>query len=76
MCEERIEKVLGKVAGVNDADWNVDSKIVTVYYDSTRTTIAALNNAVALSGHETRNARSDSTAYARLPKCCKRPEDM
>ncbi len=69
MCKETIEGSL-KVAGISKADWNVDSKIMTVVYDSSKITLDQIQKNVAASGYDTEKYKGDDKAYHELAECC------
>ena len=69
MCKETIEKSL-KVEGVASAEWNKDSKMLHVSYDSTKTSLDRIEKSVAAAGYDTELYQGDSTAYSSLPECC------
>ena len=69
MCKARIEKAL-KIDGVNTADWNVETKILTVSYDSKTINPDQIQQAVAAVGHDTEKFRATDLAYAKLHGCC------
>lgn len=69
MCEKRIEKA-AKMEGVSLADWDVDTKILTVTFDPARIKPGQLHKAVAAVGHDTDKERADDAVYAKLHECC------
>jgi len=69
MCKETIEGSL-KVAGISKADWNVDSKIMTVTYDSTKITLDQIQKNIAGVGYDTEKYKGDDKAYHELAECC------
>ncbi len=70
MCEKRIEKA-AKIEGVVLADWDVDSKILTVTFDPVKVKPSQLHKAVAAVGHDTDKERADDAVYEQLHGCCK-----
>jgi len=72
MCQERIVQTLKGIKGVEKADWNVETKMAKVAYDSTLTNVAELNKAVANVGHETESAAVNAKAHTDLPECCQK----
>jgi periplasmic mercuric ion binding protein len=70
MCKARIEKAAKSVAGVSKADWNVDTKVLTIDYDPKKTKIADVQAAVARVGHDNEGAKADKKVYDNLPACC------
>ena len=68
-CKERIETALD-VKGVKAAEWNIDTKILVVVYNSEKITIEKINQIVANSGHDTEKAKAPDSVYLKLPDCC------
>jgi copper chaperone CopZ len=69
-CKERIENA-ADIKGVKNDVWNVDTKILTVTYDTKKVTLEEIEKAIAKAGHETAGQKSDEKAYNALPSCCK-----
>ena len=72
MCKARIEKSLAYEKGVQAAHLDVPSKVLTVTYNSAKTTPAALRTAVQKTGYDADEAIAEARAYDRLPDCCKK----
>ena len=70
MCKSKIEKA-AKTAGASFAEWDVDSKVLTVKYKSTSTNTAKIEKAVANVGYDTKNVKATDDAYNNLHSCCK-----
>jgi periplasmic mercuric ion binding protein len=70
MCKARIEKA-AKVNGVTKADWNKETKILTLTYDSKVVTSDEVQKKIAAVGHDTPKYKADDKAYNSLPGCCK-----
>lgn len=75
MCRARIEKTAKKTEGVLLAIWDEDTKMLDLKFDaSTAKTAdieAAVAQAIATSGHDTKTAKADDKVYKSLPGCCK-----
>ena len=69
MCEKRIEKA-AKIEGVTSADWDVDTKMLTIQFDETKVKPSKVHQAVAAVGHDTDKVRADDKVYAKLHGCC------
>lgn len=69
-CKERIENAVD-IKGVKTSEWNEDTKILTVTYDTKKVTLEQVEKAIAKAGHETPSAKADADAYKKLPSCCK-----
>lgn len=71
MCETRIEKAAKSVDGVTTADWVQETKMLTVAFDSTKTTVHKVQMAIAKVGHDTPMHKASDEVYNALPGCCK-----
>ena len=71
MCETRIEKAANSVDGVSEADWNKETKLLEVTFDTDQTDTHAIHKAVAESGHDTEKCSAGDEVYDELPGCCK-----
>ncbi|MVN78061.1 MerP protein [Hymenobacter sp. HMF4947] len=72
MCKARIEKSLAYEKGVQAANLDVPSKVLTVTYRPDKTTPTALRTAVLKTGYDADDLTADAKAYDRLPDCCKK----
>jgi len=70
LCKARIEKA-AKISGVSKADWNKDTKELTVTYNPTTVTSDDIQKNIAAAGHDTGKYKADIKAYNSLPGCCK-----
>ncbi|NOZ48095.1 MAG: heavy-metal-associated domain-containing protein [Chlorobi bacterium] len=70
MCKARIELAVNKISGIKSADWDVNTKMLTITYDE-EISINEVHRAVAKAGHDTDIIRADDDAYASLSGCCK-----
>ena len=71
MCESRIEKAATLVEGVSAAEWDKDSKMIEVSYDTSKTTNEKIQEAIAKVGHDTEKVKASDETYDKLPSCCK-----
>ena len=69
MCKNRIEKAAA-LEGVTSAAWNVDTKIMTVTYDSAKITNEDIQKKIAMVGHDTEKQTAKEDVYKKLPGCC------
>lgn len=69
MCKNNIEKA-AKAAGVQDASWDQDKKILTVTYIETATSNKKIQEAVAAAGYDTKEVRATDDSYKKLHACC------
>lgn len=70
MCKARIEKA-AKDEGAAKAEWNDDSKLLSVTYDTSKTSLDKICKKIAAAGHDNDKAKADDKAYNSLPGCCK-----
>lgn len=68
-CKERIEKAI-KIKGLKNGDWDVDSKLLTVTYDPTKTSLQKIQNRVVAVGHDIETKKANISVYDALPACC------
>ncbi|MDA3821843.1 MAG: heavy-metal-associated domain-containing protein [Bacteroidales bacterium] len=71
MCETRIEKAAKSVDGVSSADWDKETKMIKVTFDSKKTDIHKIHIAIAKAGHDTKMHSASDEVYNSLPACCK-----
>lgn len=70
MCEANIEKA-AKNAGATFAEWNKDTKIITVKYKSTSTNLAKIQKSIAEAGYDNVGVKATNESYDKLHACCK-----
>ena len=70
MCKKTIEKAANNVAGVTNANWNVEKKKIDVSFDHSKTNTMAIHKAIAASGYDTEKVAGNKEAYNKLPGCC------
>lgn len=69
MCKHRIEETL-KIKGVRSADWNIDSKMLTVVYSPRSVSFSKIHKKIAEAGHDTELEKANDAVYNELPDCC------
>jgi len=69
MCKSTIEKA-GNLKKVANVDWNKDTKIATITYDTTKTNQDEILKRIALSGYDSDKFLAPADVYAKLPECC------
>jgi periplasmic mercuric ion binding protein len=70
MCETRIEKAAKSLDGVASADWNLESKMLTIQYDANKVELEDVHKKIAEAGHDTEMVRAKDEVYEKLPACC------
>ncbi|QJX47870.1 heavy-metal-associated domain-containing protein [Hymenobacter taeanensis] len=76
MCKARLEKSMAYEKGVQAANLDVPSKVLTVTYRPEKTTPAALRTAVQRTGYDADELTADTRAYNKLPDCCKKTNSV
>ena len=71
MCEKRIENAAKSLEGVSFADWNKETKMLEVKFDSDKTNLDKIQEAIAEVGHDTKMHKASDEVYNDLPACCK-----
>lgn len=70
MCKARIEKTAKAVSGVIEANWDKESKMISLEYDAAQSSIDDIERAIAEAGHDTANWSTSTEIYDALPPCC------
>jgi mercuric ion binding protein len=70
LCKTRIEKA-AKIEGVNQAEWNKDTKVLKLVYNPSKVTSDVVQKKIAAVGHDTEKYKADDKIYNSLPGCCK-----
>ncbi len=68
-CKATIDKA-AQVDGVEKANWNEDSKMLTVRLDTLSSSMDAVLKSIAAAGYDNELYRGSDEAYANLPECC------
>jgi copper chaperone CopZ len=76
MCKSTIEKAASSIDGVTAVNWDRNKKKIDVSFDSSKTDIMAIHNAIAASGYDTEKVKGNEEAYKNLPGCCKYDHTM
>ncbi|MFE7088474.1 heavy-metal-associated domain-containing protein [Sphingobacterium spiritivorum] len=69
MCKKRIEASL-KDEAITNADWDKNSKILTVTYNSNKINSQTIQQKIANAGHDTPQVKAKNEIYDKLPGCC------
>lgn len=69
MCEKTIEKAL-KIKGVSSADWNKETKMITVVYNPKKIDIRSIHKKIAGVGYDTELEKASDEVYNKLHGCC------
>lgn len=69
MCEKTIEKA-AFIKGEAKADWDQDTKMAQITFDSSKTNADAVLQRIAAVGYDSEKFTSPDDVYAKLPGCC------
>ena len=69
MCKETIENSL-KVDGVVSSDWNTETKMISVSFDSAKVNLNQIQKNIALVGYDNVKYTADDQVYNNLHECC------
>lgn len=69
MCKARIENA-AYIKGVKHCNWDKQTEILTVTFDTRKTSLDLIHKSIAAAGHDTSEAEADPEVYNKLPKCC------
>jgi len=69
MCEKTIEKA-GNLKDIAKIDWNVDTKMATITYDTKKTNQDEILKRIALSGYDSDKFLAPDDVYNNLHGCC------
>lgn len=73
ICKKTIEKAVNDIDGVMSIKVNVKNKSAVVTFDDSKTTLAAIENAVIMAGYDANESKANKEAYDKLDECCKLP---
>ena len=77
MCKTTIQKAALSVDGVEEASWDMQTKVLDIKTTSNLDSITIkIHNAVAKSGYDTELVLANSEDYNNLPGCCQYNREM
>ncbi len=71
MCQTRIQKAALSVKGVKMANWDIESKILTVIFNPEKCTLNDIKSKIAAVGHDNDTFKAPDDVYDQLHFCCK-----
>lgn len=75
MCKTTIEKA-GNVKNVATVNWNKDTKMATIDYDSKKTNQEEILKRIALAGYDNEKFLAPDDVYAKLSGCCQYDREL
>ncbi len=70
MCKRTIEGAISGLDGVAKGTWDVDSKNMSVEFDSTILSLDDIKQKIADVGYDSDSHRAKENVYQQLPGCC------
>lgn len=74
MCETTIEKA-GNINKLAIVDWDKDTKMATITYDTAKTNPDEILKRIALAGYDSEKFLAPEEAFNKLPECCQYKRD-
>ncbi|WP_162989942.1 TonB-dependent receptor domain-containing protein [Chryseobacterium sp. 6424] len=74
-CKNRIEKA-AQAAGAGSAHWDAETQIITLGFDTAKTSADAILKKIADAGHDNEKYTATNQVYAVLPACCLYDRDL
>ena len=71
MCKKSIESEVGKMSGVKKVTLDIETKILTVEYNTKKTSPDKIRKAIAGIGYDADDVKANNRAQKELPGCCK-----
>jgi len=75
MCETTIEKA-GNINKLAIVDWDKDTKMATITYDTAKTNPDEILKRIALAGYDSEKFLAPEEAFNKLPECCQYKRDV
>ena len=69
LCKPRIEAAV-KGKGVEAANWSAATKMLTLIYNPSKTTVEKIQSRILDAGHDLENKKANDEVYKALPPCC------
>jgi copper chaperone CopZ len=70
-CKKTIESALKDVKGIEQAEWDKNTKILNVRFDESLINQQQIEEKVAAKGYDTENVKASDDTYNNLHSCCK-----
>jgi periplasmic mercuric ion binding protein len=74
MCKKRIEKEILLVKGVKKATLDLETKVLTVEYNPTKTNPDTIRKAISNIGYDADDVKANNRSSRQLPQCCQKPD--
>jgi periplasmic mercuric ion binding protein len=74
-CKETIEHDLSFVKGIVSSNLSVETRDLTVIFDSNKIDANKIRTEVTKIGYDADSLKADPKAFKKLPECCKKPHN-
>ena len=71
-CKDRIEGTLAYEKGVKSSSLDVETKVLTIIYNPSKTSPEQLRKTISKIGYDADSIPANLAAYNKLPACCKK----
>lgn len=72
MCKKRIERDLGVSKGIVNSNLNLDDKVVTVTYNTKKTSPEKIKEVISKIGYDADEVVANQKSHDALPGCCQK----
>ena len=72
MCKKRIERDLGVSKGIVNSNLNLDDKVVTVTYNTKKTSPEKIKEVISKIGYDADEVVANQKSHDALPDCCQK----
>lgn len=70
MCKAKVEKEVGLMKGVKKATLDLSTQVLTVVYNSTKTSPDKIRTVISNIGYDADQVKANNRAQKKLPDCC------
>lgn len=70
--QTRLEKHLMYTKGIQDIKWNAEASTVILKFNSKKTDVRQIREAIAKAGYAADDVKADLKGYAKLDPCCRK----
>ena len=72
MCKETLENAMAFEKGVKKSNLDVDSKMLSVWFNPNKTTSQNIRVSITKTGYDADSLMAENKAYEKLHACCKK----
>jgi periplasmic mercuric ion binding protein len=75
-CKQTLEKAMASTEGVKSSRLDLGNKVLTVKFDSEKTSADAIREVIAQTGYDADDVPAVVTSHDNLPACCQKDSEM